>query len=340
MMWRTLGVCLCLLSLPNLAGAQPQAHMYASAQATSPAIAIEKFDSNWATASAGNYAQVKARAGLEVKLNPIWSVGLEQRLDYVLHFSEPTAQFYKKLENQGLAPGDYPLQLSVNAVMGTSFFAQYFIPLSNRGSFSIKTHVLQPNRVQDGQLTGVGHVAADGSSDYRYELDYNYDQNQQVNGNDYPVSGWGHSFDVQYKYRAGQSWSFTATWLDVLHRIYWSAINRDVGCLSRPNQADCFVTSKQKNQVQKLPVTSEVLIEKSLEAGLGLYLRASQWSRHDSLQIGAKVQGLNLGVDLLTDAIHLAYESDMVRLKLASDQLALSKSKYLQVSLDVYWPIL
>jgi len=25
---------------------------------------------------------------------------------------------------------------------------------------------------------------------------------------------------------------------------------------------------------------------------------------------------------------------------LASDQLALSKSKYLQVSLDVYWPIL
>jgi len=325
---------------PNLAGAQPQVHMYTSAQATSPAIAIEKFDSNWATASAGNYAQVKARAGLEVKLNPTWSVGLEKRLDYVLHFSGPTAQFYKKLENQGLAPGDYPLQLSVNAVTGTSFFAQYIIPLSNRGSFSIKAHVLQPNRVQDGRLSGVGHVADDGSSDYRYELDYNYDQNQLVNGNDYPVSGWGHSFDVQYKYMAGQGWAFTASWLDVWHRIYWSAINRDVGCLSRPSQVDCFVTSKQASRVQKLPVTSEILIEKSLDSGLGLYLQVSQWSRHDSLQMGAKAQGLNLGVDLLNDAIHLAYESDMVRLKLASDQLALSKSKYLQVSLDVYWPIL
>jgi len=340
MMCRTLCVFLCVMSLPSLAGAQAQLHVYSRALATSPAIAIEKFDSNWASAGAGNHAQVKARAGIELKLNPSWSVGLEQRLDYVLHFSEPTAQFYKKLENQGLAPGEYPLQLSVNAVLGTSVFAQYFIPLSNNGSFSIKTHVLQPNRVQDGQLTGVGHVAADGSSDYRYELDYNYDQNQLVNGNDYPVSGWGHSFDVRYNYKAGSGWTFTASWLDIWHRIYWSAINRDVGCLSRPSPADCFVTSKQKNQVQNLPVTSEILIEKSLESGLGLYLQTSQWSRHDSLQMGANVLGLNLGVDLLNDAIHLAYESDMVRLKLASEQLALSKSKYLQVSLDVYWPIL
>ncbi len=162
------------MSLPSQAGAQPQVHVYSSALATSPAIAIGKFDSNWASVGAGNYAQVKARAGLELKLNPSWSIGLEQRLDYVLHFSEPTAQFYKKLENQGLAPGDYPLQLSVNAVLGASFFVQYFIPLSERSLFSIKTHVLQPNRGQDGQLTGVGHVAADGSFDYRYELDMSW----------------------------------------------------------------------------------------------------------------------------------------------------------------------
>ncbi len=320
-----------------------QLHVYSNAVVVSPVIAVDKLDSNWATAGLGTYAQAKARAGIEYHINNTWSFGAEKRLDYLLHFSEQTAQFYKKLENTGLPEGTYPLWLSVNAVTSNSLFVQYIIPLSNDFEFKIKGHVLQPSQVQYGQFTGMGNVAEDGSFDYHYNLNYSYDHNELVYGNNYKVTGWGHSVDFELSAALQKGWSARATWKDVGHQIYWGAINHDTGCLAKtgsPKDADCFVKSSQIAQTQKLPVSSEFHLQKELKDGLSAYGRLSQWSRYDSVLLGVKHSGVNLGLDLLNRAIHLAYESDMVRLKLASDQLALSNSKYLQVSLDINWPIL
>ncbi len=329
---------------PIVCGANTgQLHIYSSAIAVSPVIAVDKLDSNWATAGRGTYAQAKARAGIEYHINNTWSFGAEKRLDYLLHFSEQTAQFYKKLENTGLAQGSYPLWLTVNAVTSRSFFTQYFIPLSHGLGLKITGHVLQPEQVQYGLFTGVGSVAEDGEPSYHFDLNYSYDENKLVNGSNLTVSGWGHSFDLQLLAELQDGINMQATWQDVWHRFYWSAINHDHGCLAKigiVNEADCTVKESRIIQTQVLPVSSEFHLEKSFKSGLSVYGRLNQWARYDSVLLGIKQSGVNLGLDILNHAIHLSYESDMVRLKLASDQLALSNSKYLQVSLDINWPIL
>jgi hypothetical protein len=316
---------------------------YSDVIAVSPVIAVDKFDSNWATAGLGNYAQAKSRVGVKYPINNTWSLGVEQRLDYLLHFSKHTAAFYKKLENNGLPAGTYPLWLSVNAVASKGLFVQYFIPLSKGVSFNIKSHVLKPSQVQYGQLSGVGNVAADESFDYYYNLDYSYDHNELVNGNNHAVTGWGHSFDLQLSVNLENGWRMQADWQDVLHRVYWAAINHDNGCLAKTaslSDANCFVKHSRIKQTQKLSVSSDFQLEKTFKTGFSIYGRLSQWSRYDSALIGVKHSGANIGLDILNRAIHLAYESDMVRLKLASDQFDVSHSKYLQVSLDINWPIL
>ncbi len=320
-----------------------QLHVYSSALAVSPAIAVDKFDSNWSTAGLGRYAQAKTRTGIEYNVNSVWSIGAERRLDYLLHFSEQTAQFYKKLENNGLPAGTYPLWLTVNAVKSSSLFAQYFIPLSEFVDFKIKGHVLQPTKVQLGQFSGVGSVEQDDSFDFHYDLNYSYDNNELVNSNNNKISGWGHSFDLQLSAKFDNDWALRATWEDVWHKVYWAAINHDNGCLAKTgslSDADCFVKHSSITQTQTLPVSSEFHLQKSLKTGGAVYGQLSQWSRYDSALVGVKHSGVNLGLDILNRAIHLAYESDMVRVKLASDQFNLSNSKYLQVSLDLNWPIL
>ncbi len=315
-------------------------HVYSSFFGASPAIALSEFDSNWAEAGHGTHAQASTRLGVELKFNNSWAFGVENRLDYLLHFSNASAQFYKQLENEGLSAGDYPLQLSINALASDSIFAQYFIPLSINSSLSIKSYFVQPNRVQYGYLNGVGQVSAAGATSYSYDLDYQYKENELSELEGESVKGWGHSFDIEYDVSFNHGWHFLAKWQDVFHKVYWSSINQDQGCLSRPVNAQCFVKTSLHKETQSLQVHSQLLLETPNESGVSGYMLASQWARYDSLVVGARMLGVSAGVDLITDAIHLAYESDMVRLKLASDQVQFTQSKYLQVSVDIYWPIL
>ncbi len=319
---------------------QPVVHVYSRFFGSSPVIALNEFDSNWADAGQGTYAQASTRLGIGFKVKGRWAFGVENRLDYLLHFSEGTAQFYKQLENEGLSEGDYPLQLSINALSGDSVFAQYFIPLSSESSISIKSYFLQPNRVQYGFFNGVGHVSASGEASYSYNLNYRYKENELSELPGMSVQGWGHSFDVEYDVTFASGWHFAGKWQDVFHKIYWSAINQDQGCLSRPVNAQCFVKTSLLQETQSLPVYTQLLLETPSNKGYSGYALAGQWARYDSLIVGGRLLGFSAGVDLLNDAIHLAYESDMVRLKLASDQVQFTQSKYLQVSVDIYWPIL
>ena len=341
-MWRIdsrVRTLLILLVALHCGVSQAQLHIYGQASVASPAIAIEDLDSDWSTVGDGRYAQALGRTGLEINLNRQWLVGVESRFDYVLHFSEETAQFYKKLEDNDLPVGQYPLSLSINAVVSRGFYTSYFIPLSIGQSLSITGHALQPLKVQDGQLVGLGEVNEDGSYQYTYNLDYAYDSNQLFEHQGEDVSGWGHSFDLSYLYRAEDGWSYGVELKDVFYRFYWQAVNRDKGCYSRP-LGSCDFRTDQVSQTQQLPFSQQYSLTKSLSSDTSFQLQIYQWSRQQAFEVGGQWFGYDLSLDLLSRAIQFGYESDMVRLKLASDQYRLSKSKVWQASVDFYWPIL
>lgn len=315
-----------------------QVHLYSNINLSSPAIAIENFDSDWSEVDTGEFAQAKLRAGIEFSVSNSWLVGVEERIDYLLHFTGATAQFNQKLENNELEAGQYPLWLKVNAVRSSGLFIKNIIPLSTSAQLKITSYLLKPKQVQNGVLTGKGEVFEDGSYQYHYSLDYSYSDNELFEHKGDSVSGWGHSFDVEYEY-SFESWNYSLELNDIGYRYYWQAVNQDKGCYSRP-LGDCFFTTKDISQTQKLPFSQQHTITRKIGESRSIYVQGYEWSRFQALRLGGQIKEYTLGYDLLSQAVHFGYESDMVRIKLASDQYDLSKSKYWQAAVDFYWPIL
>jgi hypothetical protein len=315
-----------------------QAHLYTDINLSSPAIAIDDFDSDWSDVDSGRFAQAQVRTGIEFSVTNTWLVGVEERLDYLLHFTQATAQFNQKLESNDLEAGEYPLWLRVNAVRSSALSLKKFIPLSNDASLEITGYALKPKQVQDGLLKGSGEVYEDGSYQYSYSLDYAYDRNELFEHQGSSIEGWGHSFDLSFNHTFEQ-WHYSLKLKDLGYRVYWQAVNQDQGCYSRP-LGDCFFTTKSVSQTQKLPFSQQHTLTMNVGASRSLYVQAYEWSRLQALRFGGQLAEYSLAYDLLSQATHFGYESDMVRFKLASDQYDLSKTKYWQASVDFYWPIL
>ena len=315
-----------------------QVHLYSDISLASPAIAIEDFDSDWSDVDRGEFAQARARVGVAFSVNESWWVGAEERIDYLLHFTQATAQFNQKLENNDLEAGQYPLWLKVNAVRSSGVFAKKIIPLSSRSNLEITGYLLKPSQVQDGVLMGSGEVHEDGSYQYNYTLDYSYSRNELFEHQGESVSGWGHSFDLLYGYTT-EDWGYSLELEDIGYRYYWQSVNEDKGCYSRP-LGDCFFTTKQVSQTQKLPFSQLHTFSWNLDENNSIYVEGYEWSRLQALRLGGQLKESSLAYDLLSQSIHFSYESDMVRIKLASDQYDLSKTKYWQAAVDFYWPIL
>ena len=315
-----------------------QAHLYSDINLSSPAIAIGDFDSDWSEIDSGSFAQARLRAGIEFSVTNNWLVGVEERIDYLLHFTQATAKFNQKLENNELEAGLYPLWLKVNAVRSKGVFVKNFIPLSSSAQLQITGYLLKPKQVQNGVLAGSGEVYEDGSYQYHYSLDYSYSENELFAHEGESVSGWGHSFDVSYEH-SFEEWNYSLALADIGYRYYWQSVSQDKGCYSRP-LGDCFFTTKDISQTQKLPFSQQHTITRNMGKTSGVYIQGYEWSRFQALRLGGQIKEYVLAYDLLSQAVHFGYESDMVRIKLASDQYDLSKSKYWQAAVDFYWPIL
>ncbi len=322
-------------------------HVYSNIVLASPVISIEKIESDWANIHSARYIQAKARLGSQFYLKhgskQVVSFGIESRFDYLLHFDPQSAYFYQKLENQNIQAGTYDLNIDINSVWSHGFFAQYFIPLSYFGqlhAFSMTAHILKPKKVQQGELLGSGQVNANESFTYGYQLDYLYDENRLTESLANDVSGWGHSFDFIYEYNNEEGFSARVAMEDVFYTYYWQSVNQDVGCLSRPIAATCFVKTVVHSAVQKLPYTVVASLTQRLNSNAAFRLNATQWSRFKSLTLGGSWKEWGLEQDVLNDITQLSYESDMVRLKLATDKVNLSQAKHWQLALDIVWPIL
>ncbi len=322
-------------------------HVYSHISVASPVINIEKINSNWSQINSARYIQAKARLGsqfyLQGYLKQIVSFGIESRFDYLLHFDPQSAYFYQKLENQSIQAGQYNLDIEVNSVWSHGFFAQYFIPLSSFSGFnelSVTAHILKPQEVQQGALIGSGQVNADDSFAYAYQLDYLYDENRLTDTLAEKVSGWGHSFDLSYEHVSKDGFNAYMAIEDAFYTYYWQSVNQDVGCLSRPIRATCSVKTTVESAKQTLPHTLTLRLSQQLNNKVGIRLQALQWSRFRALKMGAAWHTWSLQQDVINDISHLTYESDMVRLNLATDKLNLSQAKHWQLALDIVWPIL
>jgi len=314
-------------------------HFYTDIKMNSPAMEIIKIDSSWENPGSDEYAQGRARIGSVWQLSGRWGIGLERRWDYHLGFNHDTSQFYSGLENNEIADGIYDLDLSVNVSRSKSLYLLSIIPLSSDLRFWLKSHFIQGERGQFGYLRGQGQVTSSQLS-YKWDLEYQYDENKIFEGSRLAVSGWGHSFDIGFTYQLNESNQLNLEVLDAFYRLYWKGLGRDEGCINRPLTPDCVVFSQKANLTQSFPVLLSGSWVYIFPNGLSMTSNLQKWSRHESLFASLGWKHYQIGYDLVNDSYNLGYESTYLKVKWSADKLNYEAAKHWQLTLDMNWPLL
>ncbi len=304
----------------------------------SPAMALDQLESSWANPAKGRYAQARARFNTYVSLSSSFTLGFQRRWDYLLSFSQETAQFYSRLESNQIEDGVYSLDFAVNAAQGDALYLQYLIPLSFNSSIEITGYVIQGNRIQEGRLTGQGQVQGSQLS-YDWQLDYAYDENQLFDTPRQHVSAWGHSFDLAYSTRLNEQQRLAVSVEDLFYVLYWDAVPQDRGCLSRPMSSSCSVYSAEGAHTQRLPVFAKASWSYS-GAVHTAWVGLESWQRYNGLRLGWKAYGAGVDFDVLNEKLNIGYESSRLKVKWGFDDIDPSNAKHWQLNLDMNWPIL
>ncbi|EAT10799.1 hypothetical protein HF888_08475 [Bermanella marisrubri] len=316
---------------------------YAKMRLASPVLDIGDVDGDWSLVDDGRMIQGGARIGSAWHFSSLWTLSVEQRADYIVHFSEETAQFYSALENNQIEPGIYPLSLNVKAVKANGLALSKSWLLGHASRLELSVNLYEGLRVQSGRLTGQGSVSEQGAVRYDYQIDYGYDENRLLDSPRNSVTGWGHGLDIHYKARFNR-WSFDLAFNDLLYRYYWRA-PRDKGCLSRPLKPDCSVQSLDREWRQSIPHTHEGQLQYHLSRDLdkpvpSLLYDWQYWGRFESHSFGVKQGSFSVQYEFTKKILGFAYQSDWLAVKWQFDEVELSRARYWQLNANLSWPII
>lgn len=312
-----------------------------NAQVSSPAVQLSNLQDDWVVDHPGNYAYGRGLLESWFELNEDWAVGYRKRADYLIEFSPDTARFYTRLENGVVDPGEYDLNLHVNALMMEGVFATRKFPLGTKGNLSIDLSGYQGSVVQLGRLSGVGYV--DGSNDYRfiYDLDYYFDHSRWLDSPEEPVTGWGYGLGFELDYSLGRSWRLHGVVDDVIANMHWSQVNRDraeCDTNSEKKGLGCDGTSSVVSRKQPIRSASSWKIY-GLKGVFRPFLNWHSWGRNESWVFGVLVEKYSMGFDLKDEVVNFTYDSDRLQVKWAFDNINVNDAHHWQISLGTVWPI-
>lgn len=304
----------------------------------SPAVEISKLQEEWQVDHSGKYAYGQGRLDSWFEVNPSLRVGISKRADYLIEFSEDTAQFYSRLEQNQISAGLYDLDLTVNGLMSQGVYLESPFQLSTKGKLKLRLHLLQGSIVQLGSLIGRGQVFDDGSFEYQYQLDYHFDHSRILNSPEVPVSGLGYALDIRLEYNLGRHWALKGSVDDLVYRMYWNQVNQDQGCVSRPTRPDCIGRTQVVSKTQSIQSQSDWMIY-GLKGSIHPYVQWQSWGQKQAWILGCLYENYSAGWDLENEAMNFTYDSDRLQVKWAFDNIHVGDAHHWQFTLGTVWPI-
>lgn len=315
-----------------------QLGFYVEAELHSPAVYLDDLVGDWKASSYGDYAYGYGALGSWFQINSDITFGVEKRVNQYLNFSSKTANFYGQLENDQLPVGDYPLSLSVNANSSQGIFIEYNVRGVDALDVKLTGHALMGRLVQVADLTGEGHVLEDGAYTYQYSLNYKYGVNRIFDRPSPGVTGYGHSFDLDVEYAFSPVFSVGASFSDLFYRMYWSAINRDKGCVARPSPVTelCVLRTDQLAFTQSLPEHITLYAIRNVRS-FDLGVKGYWVDRHREYWLSIRKDDIFIALDLNNEVFDIGYESEWLAVKWAFDDYRYDHANSWQVSLDAKW---
>ena len=333
------------------------------ATAHSPTQPIAEFLDDWnAPLDSGDHAYAQGRASLDIRpAGSAISYGLGWRYDYLMTFSEETAEVYWQYENKqpSSTSQTYPLFLEAkhNERFGANIgLTQQLMPnwqLTTRANLWQGLHALEGNIVgdlstrslPDNEMVDI-RDSLDKTNAY---IDYYYDEpalgEENLNWNPSKPSGYGYSLDLHLIGDLSESTKLSIHGYDILGRMHWKDmpstrynLNYDV------NGRPLYTIEGQLSTddvTQTLPWRVEGSLQHQLNSQWQLGLHGQVNDIQDLYQLSAGYQTSNDAfpitvtglIEPQTHALGLALDSQYGGIKLLTDSLDSEKAKRSEVSL-------
>ena len=329
--------------------------------AHSPAQPISAFIDDWdAPLDSGEHAYLQGRVAIDVRpAGSAISYGLGWRYDYLMQFSEETAQVYWQYENKvaGAPDKTYPLylQASHNERVGANIGYSY--PINPDWQLAAKANIWQGLHALDGKINGQltsQAIAADGNirdsvNNADASLDYYYDKpalgEENLGWNPDKPKGLGYSLDVQLAGKLTPTTTLNLQGYDLLGRMQWRDMPSTRYALGYDVSGRPLYTLE--GQLASFDVTQDLpwRIEGSLlhqldnKWQLGAHAQANDIQTLYQLSAGYELDNSTLPVTITglvepqTSALGVVVDSKYGGIKLLMDDIKFDEAKRSEVSL-------
>lgn len=331
--------------------------------AHSPTQPIAKFLDDWdAPLDSGKLAYTQGRTSFEIRpADSAISYGLGWRYDYLLRFSEETAEVYWQYENKqpSSTSQTYPLFLEAqhNERVGANIgFTKQVLPnwqLTTRANIWQGLHALDGKIVgdlstrvlPDSEVTNI-RDSLDKTDAY---IDYYYDEpalgEEDLGWNPAKPSGYGYSLDLQLIGKLSDDTQLALRGYDVLGRMHWKDMpstryTLDYDANGRPLYSiEGQLSTNDVTQV--LPWRFEGTIQHQLDNRWQIGAHGQVNDIQDLYQLSVGYQALADTYPLTitgliepqTQALGVALDSHYGGIKLLTDSLDSEKAKRSEISL-------
>jgi len=152
-----------------------------------------------------------------------WAIGLVQRYDYDVRFSEQTAELLWLVMNKKDLPigKKYDLDLKTNAINSSGIRISFTDRLTDAFDYRFGLSYLQANYTLNGQIDGDATAISDTDYDYQGSVYYTYTEDHLFNRSVEEPTGKGFSFDFMFNYQVTPKLHWQLQVRDLLARLYW-----------------------------------------------------------------------------------------------------------------------
>ena len=343
-----------VLFAANAAADELQPYATLQSLSYSEPIAISSMLDQWSPPfKGGNTALTYDKAEVGIS-GQGWQLGVLTRYDYLMTFTDQTAELYFLTKNHlPLATGKtYPLRIDVRNQFSRGLRLGFQRQMTSSLHAGAAISYLQGISLTEGSIQGSALVTANNDYDFHFNTNYVYSRDVLFGRDVQAPQGNGYSLDVKLDWQVNKRLAGQLTVVDLLGKLYWNNAPYTTATASSATKtydADGYVRynpaisgfESNKDFVQTLPRKIFVATQYQWNAKAELLAELQDLDIVRFASVGAgwllpggrHLQGL---YNITAKALTLRYQQGQLRLELGSDKLNLHQARYFALELSYH----
>ena len=281
-----------------------------------------------------------------------WQLGVFTRYDYLMTFSDQTAQLYYLTKNHlPLETGkQYSLRIEARSQFSRGLRLGFHRQLTASLQAGAAISYLQGISLTDGGIHGTALVTADKDYDFQFDANYVYSRDVLFSRDVQAPHGNGYSLDIKLDWQANERLAGQLTVVDLLGKIFWDNAPYTIATATSATKtydADGYVRydpvisgfESNRDFAQTLPrkIFAAAQYQWNAQAELLAELQDLDIARFTSVGAGWRLPGarqLQGLYNITARALTLRYQQPQLRFEISSDKLNVHQARYFAFTLS------